>query len=171
MPLHEGSHLPPASHLWLRESLWHFALWGCLSPTHFFPYTQDETMVTIFDFSYILISLIFTFSCFMALQLQPSSPHLAAVSQTVNLSLFAIAFSLLNLLCSVSNLKVVRAGFVSSKFLCTLNWFIYVINHGTWVNICQYLCNLFPRKLINGWTKPCPFILYHWSTSSPPLSW
>lgn len=41
--LHEGSHLPTASHLRLRERLWHFALWACPSPTHLFPCTQDVT--------------------------------------------------------------------------------------------------------------------------------
>lgn len=38
--LHEGSHLPTASHLRLRDSLWHFALWACPSPTHLFPYME-----------------------------------------------------------------------------------------------------------------------------------
>lgn len=32
--LHEGSHLPTASHLRLWERLWHSALWACPSPTH-----------------------------------------------------------------------------------------------------------------------------------------
>lgn len=73
MPLHEGSHLPAASHLWLRESLWHFALWACLSPTHFFPYTQDETMLTIFDFTHFPPYLLFSISA--VLWLCTSSLH------------------------------------------------------------------------------------------------
>lgn len=179
MPLHEGSHLPAASHLWLRESLWHFALWACLSPTHFFPYTQDETMLTIFDFStfprisYFQFQLFYGFAppvftastCCCVIQvgmlfvrnflLLMSGPSLA------------VAFLLFNLLYSVSNLKVVRARLVSSKILCTLSWFIYAINHGTWVNICA-ICS--PASWSTAEQNHIP--LFFITEATPvPLSW
>lgn len=179
MPLHEGSHLPAASHLWLRESLWHFALWACLSPTHFFPYTQDETMLTIFDFStfprisYFQFQLFYGFAppvftasmCCCVIQLGMlfvrnfwllmSGPSLA------------VAFLLFNLLYSVSNLKVMRARLVSSKIVCTLSWFIYAINHGTWVNICA-ICS--PASWSTAEQNHIP--LFFITKATPvPLSW
>lgn len=179
MPLHEGSHLPAASHLWLRESLWHFALWACLSPTHFFPYTQDETMLTIFDFSTFPRISYFQFQLFYGF----APPVFIAstcccVIQLVMLFVrnfwllmsgpsLAMAFLLFNLLYSVSNLKVVRARFVSSKFLCTLSWFIYVINHGTWVNICA-ICS--PASWSTAEQNHIP--LFFITEATPvPLSW
>lgn len=55
--LHEGSHLPTASHLRLWERLWHSALWACPSPTHLLASQSgwNHTEIyrpTIFGFSF-----------------------------------------------------------------------------------------------------------------------
>lgn len=79
----------------------------------------------------------------------------------------AVAFLLFNLLYSVSNLKVVRARLVSSKILCTLSWFIYAINHGTWVNICA-ICS--PASWSTAEQNHIP--LFFITEATPvPLSW
>lgn len=44
--LHDGSHLPTASHVRGNERQWHFALLTCPSPSHLIAYTEDETKLT-----------------------------------------------------------------------------------------------------------------------------
>lgn len=191
----EGCHLPsvsffftlPISCLCMKEAICllpviygcervcdtlHFEL-VCHPPTSFLTHKMKPCWPSLTS-PLSPVSLIFNFSCFMALHLQSSPPQRAAVSYRWGCCLLEISYfwclALLwpwHLLYSVSNLKVVRARLVSSKILCTLSWFIYAINHGTWVNICA-ICS--PASWSTAEQNHIP--LFFITEATPvPLSW
>lgn len=191
----EGCHLPsvsffftlPISCLCMKEAICllpviygcervcdtlHFEL-VCHPPTSFLTHKMKPCWPSLTS-PLSPVSLVFNFSCFMALHLQSSPPQRAAVSYRWGCCLLEISYfwclALLwpwHLLYSVSNLKVVRARLVSSKILCTLSWFIYAINHGTWVNICA-ICS--PASWSTAEQNHIP--LFFITEATPvPLSW
>jgi len=74
--VHEGSHLPTASHSQLQESVCHFALWACLSSatsSHTFRIKPCwDLSLIIFDFFSILSLPHFDLKCHKALELRYS---------------------------------------------------------------------------------------------------